>query len=75
MGNCALDSLRVAITSSTCRHTDLSLVPIDCGRDTARHVPDAGFQSIPGMGHDIPLALVDTLVERLAAHALAAETP
>ena len=51
---------------------DDPLVPIECGRDTASHVPGAGFQSIPGMGHDIPLALVDTLVERLASHALAA---
>jgi pimeloyl-ACP methyl ester carboxylesterase len=50
---------------------DDPLVPIECGRDTASHVSGAEFQSIPGMGHDIPLQLVDTLVERLATHALA----
>lgn len=49
------------------------LVPIECGRDTAQHIPDAAFHSIPGMGHDLPLELVDTLVDRLATHAHAAD--
>ena len=52
---------------------DDPLVPIKCGRDTAKHVPGSTFQSISGMGHDVPLALVDTLVERLVTHARSAD--
>ena len=51
---------------------DDPLVPIEAGRDTARHVRGARFHPIPGMGHDLPLALVDTYVGLLAAHARAA---
>ncbi|MEO5735996.1 MAG: alpha/beta hydrolase, partial [Variovorax sp.] len=30
------------------------LVPIACGKDTAKRIPGARFVSIPGMGHDLP---------------------
>lgn len=44
------------------------LVPIGAGRDTAAHVPGAVFRPIPGMGHDLPEALVPTLVGLIADH-------
>ncbi len=44
------------------------LVPIGAGRDTAAHVPGATFRAIPGMGHDLPEALVPRLVDEIAAH-------
>ena len=34
--------------------TDDPLVPIACGRDTARAIPESAFLSIEGMGHDLP---------------------
>jgi len=30
------------------------LVPIACGRDTARRIPGARFEAIPGFAHDLP---------------------
>jgi pimeloyl-ACP methyl ester carboxylesterase len=38
------------------------MVPVENGRDTAANIPGAELRSIPGMGHDVPLALV--VVER-----------
>jgi pimeloyl-ACP methyl ester carboxylesterase len=45
------------------------LVPIAGGKDTAANIPGARLMTIPGMGHDLPLALVDTLADAVAAHA------
>jgi pimeloyl-ACP methyl ester carboxylesterase len=39
------------------------LVPVTGGRDTAANIPGAELRIIPGMGHDIPPALYDTIVE------------
>lgn len=48
---------------------DDPLVPLEGGRDTAAQIPGARFHEIPGMGHDLPLELVDTLAELIAGHA------
>lgn len=48
------------------------LVPLAGGRDTAAHIPGARLLTIPGMGHDLPLALVDTMADAIADHAHAA---
>ncbi|WP_411340653.1 alpha/beta fold hydrolase [Sphingopyxis sp. J-6] len=45
------------------------LVPIAGGRDTAENIAGARLLTIPGMGHDLPLALVDTLADAIAEHA------
>ncbi|SIR49104.1 alpha/beta fold hydrolase [Pseudacidovorax sp. RU35E] len=38
------------------------LLPVECGRDTARRIPGARFVGIPGMGHDWPPAVAAQLV-------------
>ncbi|MDZ3830268.1 MAG: alpha/beta fold hydrolase [Sphingopyxis sp.] len=48
------------------------LVPLAGGQDTAANIPGARLRTIPGMGHDLPLALVDTLADAIADHARAA---
>lgn len=45
------------------------LVPVACGRDTAAHIPGARLKTIPGMGHDLPLALIDEIADAIAEHA------
>lgn len=45
------------------------LVPLAGGQDTAASIPGARLMTIPGMGHDLPLALVDTLADAVAGHA------
>jgi pimeloyl-ACP methyl ester carboxylesterase len=47
---------------------DDPLAPVEGGRDTARLTPGATLKIIPGWGHDIPTALIPTLVEAIAAH-------
>ncbi|MGH6633272.1 MAG: alpha/beta fold hydrolase, partial [Sphingopyxis sp.] len=48
---------------------DDPLVPLPGGRDTADNIAGARLRTIPGMGHDLPLALVDTLADAIAEHA------
>mgnify|MGYP000880671887 FL=1 len=44
------------------------LVPLAAGRDTARQIPGAVLLVIPGMGHDLPPALLPQLVTAIADH-------
>jgi pimeloyl-ACP methyl ester carboxylesterase len=44
------------------------LLPLECGRDVAELVPGARFEAIPGMGHDLPLALCPPLARMIGAH-------
>ncbi|WP_457279465.1 alpha/beta fold hydrolase [Polaromonas sp. P5_D5] len=48
------------------------LVPMACGQDTARRIPGARFESIEGMGHDLPPGVVDRLLALLIPHFKAA---
>ena len=50
---------------------DDPLVPLPGGRDTADNIAGARLLTIPGMGHDLPLALVDTMADAIAEHAKA----
>lgn len=45
------------------------LVPVEGGKDTAANIAGARLHIIPGMGHDLPLALVDTIADAVADHA------
>ncbi len=45
------------------------LVPVEGGRDTAAAIPNAELIEIDGMGHDLPLELVDQIADAIAAHA------
>jgi pimeloyl-ACP methyl ester carboxylesterase len=47
---------------------DDPLVPVEAGKDTARHIPGAALKIMPGWGHDIPAALIPNLVEAIASH-------
>ena len=41
------------------------LVPIACGRDTAKRIPGARFVAIPGMGHDFPPGVVEIVAAQV----------
>ena len=49
------------------------LVSVEGGRDTAANIKGAELKIIPGMGHDLPLPLVDTIADVIAGIALRAE--
>jgi pimeloyl-ACP methyl ester carboxylesterase len=62
--------LRAITTPTLVIHgEDDPLVPVEGGRDTAAHISGARLHTIPGMGHDLPLELVDTLADLIAGHA------
>ncbi len=44
------------------------LVPVECGKDIARHIADARLEIITGMGHDLPLQLSDRIATLLLDH-------
>ncbi len=45
------------------------LVPVEGGRDTAAAIPNAELIEIDGMGHDLPLELVEQIADAIAEHA------
>lgn len=45
------------------------LVPLSGGLDTAESIPGARISTFPGMGHDLPLALVEPIADLIAEHA------
>lgn len=51
------------------------LIPVACGRDTARLVPGAALHEIAGMGHDLPPDLLPFLASLIAAHCLGEALP
>jgi pimeloyl-ACP methyl ester carboxylesterase len=51
---------------------DDPLIPVAAGHDTAENIPGARLRTIPGWGHDLPLALVDEIAGEIATHARAA---
>ena len=46
---------------------DDPLVPVEGGQDTAKHIRGAELITIPGMGHDMPLALVPAFADAIAS--------
>lgn len=59
---------RIATPTLVLHGADDPLVPPACGQDTARRIPGARFEAIPGMGHDLPPAVVDALLQHLLPH-------
>lgn len=44
---------------------DDPLVKVQCGIDTARHLPDCELAIFPGMGHDFPALLLGEIAEKI----------
>lgn len=49
--------------------SDDALIPPACGEDTAASIPGSEFLLIEGMGHDLPAALHQTLVDAICRNA------
>lgn len=45
------------------------LVKLEAGEDTAAHISGARLVTIPGWGHDLPVALIPRIAGEIAAHA------
>ncbi|MCP5395333.1 MAG: alpha/beta fold hydrolase [Sphingomonadaceae bacterium] len=48
---------------------DDPLVRVECGHDTAAHIPGANLKTFAGMGHNLPLGLVEPMADAIAGHA------
>ena len=60
---------RVTAPTLVIHGADDPLVPVEGGRDTASAIAGATILEVAGMGHDLPLALVDTIADAIAGHA------
>ncbi len=45
------------------------LIPIACGQDSAKRIPNARFEAIEGWGHDMPPGVLPLLTQHIVAHA------
>lgn len=54
---------------------DDPLVPVDGGEDTARTIPGADLRIIPGMGHDLPHAVIPMVVDAIESAAARSRQP
>jgi pimeloyl-ACP methyl ester carboxylesterase len=71
-----LDLLRSIKAPTLVIHgADDPLVPLAAGMDTARLVPGARIEIIEGMGHDLPVQLIERLLALIDIHARGKMTP
>ncbi|KQN24838.1 alpha/beta hydrolase [Sphingomonas sp. Leaf33] len=64
------ERLRRITAPTTVIHGDADpLVPVEGGRDTAAVISGAELVILSGMGHDLPLPLIDTIADTIAATA------
>lgn len=48
---------------------DDNLVKVECGIDTAKHIPNCKLKLFPGMGHDLPTPLLEPMADLIHATA------
>jgi pimeloyl-ACP methyl ester carboxylesterase len=63
------DLKTIKIPTLVIHGTEDPLVIIDAGKDIAATVPGARFESIAGMGHDLPEALLEKLADLIVSNA------
>ncbi len=66
---------RIAVPAVVLHGDADPLVPVEGGRDTAANIPGAELRVVEGMGHDIPLQLIDTFADAIVAAAERATGP
>lgn len=64
----AQELARLRVPTRVIHGRDDPLLPLACGQDTARRIPGAHLDVVDGMGHDLPPALVPTLMPLLLQH-------
>ena len=69
------DKLKTVTAPTVVIHGDNDpLVPVSGGRDTAASIPGADLRIVPGMGHDLPTALQDTIIDGIMSAVARAKT-
>lgn len=69
--------LLARITAPTCiiHGLDDPLVPVGCGKDLAARIAGATTDLVPGMGHDLPLQLLERFSVGISTNSLRARSP
>jgi pimeloyl-ACP methyl ester carboxylesterase len=60
---------RITAPTRIVHGTDDPLVPVACGEQLAKHIAQAQTDFIPGMGHDLPEALLERFAQGIADNA------
>jgi pimeloyl-ACP methyl ester carboxylesterase len=69
-----VDMLRcIRVPTLVLHGTDDPLIPVEAGKDTAANISGAKLRIIRGMGHDLPRALLPTLINAIAEHCMVAD--
>ena len=63
----------IAVPSLVIHGDSDTLIPVEGGHDTAKHIPGARLEIIEGMGHDLPPEICPRLVELIVTHARTAD--
>ncbi len=63
---------KISVPTLVIHGKDDALVPVECGIDTARHIPHARLELFEGMGHDLPEPLLPEFVKLITEHAYSA---
>ena len=71
--NRCADLKKLSLATLVIHGNEDKLVPIECGLDTAKCIPNAELWQIPGMGHDFPYELLTEFTNKIAAHIHTAE--
>lgn len=66
---------RITAPTMVIHGVDDPLVLVECGRDTAAAIPGARITEIPGMGHNLPEALIPTILDAFEEVARRAQAP
>jgi pimeloyl-ACP methyl ester carboxylesterase len=62
--------LKTVMVSAVVVHGEIDpLIPVEGAKDTAANIAGAELRIIPGMGHDLPIPLVNTIADAIAAAA------
>lgn len=59
---------KITVPTTVIHGADDALIPVECGEDTAQQIQGATFVAVPGMGHNIPQALVPEFTSAVKAH-------
>ncbi|MCB1997956.1 MAG: alpha/beta fold hydrolase [Rhodoferax sp.] len=57
---------QITVPTTVIHGRDDALIPVECGEDLARHIRGAHLELIPGMGHDLPDALLPRFAQLIA---------
>ncbi len=69
------DLQRVSAPTLVLHGANDPMIPVVCGEATAKAIPGARLETIPGMGHDLPIQLMPRLLDSIAGHIRVASGP